>query len=87
MGMGVLVFSARRPWPLSLRRLSRSLRDAAWRADTCCLLQVGTVVEWVENADKWIAGFLGKFEEGVYNVVSGAPRVSARSCAWIRISS
>lgn len=34
-------------------------------------LQVGTVVEWVENADKWIAGFLGKFEEGVYNVVSG----------------
>eukprot|EP00243_Klebsormidium_subtile_P009256 TRINITY_DN4589_c0_g1_i1.p1 TRINITY_DN4589_c0_g1~~TRINITY_DN4589_c0_g1_i1.p1 ORF type:complete len:396 (-),score=106.62 TRINITY_DN4589_c0_g1_i1:554-1741(-) len=29
---------------------------------------VGTVVEWVENADKWIAGFLGKFEEGVYNV-------------------
>jgi hypothetical protein len=25
----------------------------------------------VENADKWIAGFLGKFEEGVYNVVRG----------------
>ena len=47
-------------------------RQIEIEADATWFLQVGTVVEWVENADKWIAGFLGKFEEGVYNVVSDA---------------
>lgn len=26
--------------------------------------------EWVENADRWVAGFLEKFEEGCYLMVS-----------------
>lgn len=26
--------------------------------------------EWVENADRWVAGFLGKFEEGCHSMVS-----------------
>jgi choline-phosphate cytidylyltransferase len=27
-------------------------------------------VEWMENADRWIVGFLGKFEEGCHMMVS-----------------
>lgn len=26
--------------------------------------------EWVENADRWVAGFLEKFEEGCHIMVS-----------------
>jgi len=26
--------------------------------------------EWVENADRWVAGFLEKFEEGCHSMVS-----------------
>jgi len=27
-------------------------------------------VEWMENADRWIVGFLEKFEEGCHSMVS-----------------
>lgn len=26
--------------------------------------------EWVENADRWVAGFLEKFEEGCHSMVN-----------------
>lgn len=42
------------------------------------LLQIQTVAktagmhrnEWVENADRWVAGFLEMFEEGCHKMVS-----------------
>jgi len=30
--------------------------------------------EWVENADRWVAGFLEKFEEGCHIMVSDCAR-------------
>jgi len=29
--------------------------------------------DWVENADRWVAGFLEKFEEGCHSMVSNCP--------------
>ena len=40
----------------------------------CFLLQIQIVAmhrnEWVENADRWVAGFLEMFEEGCHKMVS-----------------
>lgn len=44
------------------------------------ILQIQTVAktagmhrnEWVENADRWVAGFLEMFEEGCHKMVSYA---------------
>jgi hypothetical protein len=40
----------------------------------CFLLQFQIVAmhrnEWVENADRWVAGFLEMFEEGCHKMVS-----------------
>lgn len=54
-------------------------------------------VEWMENADRWIVGFLEKFEEGCHMMVSkpqGIFRQFANlvfffcpniSCAWFGV--
>jgi choline-phosphate cytidylyltransferase len=41
----------------------------------CCGYQLNTVanaadlIDWVENADRWVSGFLEKFEEGCHLMV------------------
>lgn len=38
--------------------------------------------EWVENADRWVAGFLEKFEEGCHKMVScNTPYHTVWSCS------
>ncbi|BAT03941.1 Os08g0161800, partial [Oryza sativa Japonica Group] len=44
-------------------------------------------VEWMENADRWIVGFLEKFEEGCHMMVSGGIITFCQSCRTLTMNS
>jgi hypothetical protein len=41
--------------------------------------------EWVENADRWVAGFLEKFEEGCHSMVTSFITICASIVVYICI--
>lgn len=55
-----------------LRVIRRTLTSIALRTQFHSAAKIAGTnpVEWMENADRWIVGFLEKFEEGCHMMVS-----------------
>ncbi|KAJ7107258.1 hypothetical protein O6H91_Y574400 [Diphasiastrum complanatum] len=60
---------------MGMRKLGQKVREQRERVEK----RLNTVAktagihhsEWVENADRWVSGFLEKFEEGCYLMEKG----------------
>jgi len=42
--------------------------------------------EWVDNADRWVAGFLEMFEEGCHKMVSSLSLSCAHAHTWASLN-